>query len=102
MTAPTIAPMKPAPSHALYQPSACPKYDATIEPTMPKIVVKTNPDGSLLPGMMNFAATPARNPTMMVQMMLILQLPIRGKIKRRENVDDHPACTCPLLMAVLA
>jgi hypothetical protein len=33
------------------------------------------PDGSLSPGMMNFAMTPAKNPMMMVQMMLILLVP---------------------------
>src|SRR6185312_12533248 len=56
---------------------------------MPRIVVKTNPDGSLLPGIMNFAATPARNPTMMVQIILILQLPLRGDHAsrgRRQNI----------------
>jgi hypothetical protein len=34
-----------------------------------------NPDGSLSPGMMNLATTPAKNPMMMVQMMLILRIP---------------------------
>jgi hypothetical protein len=33
------------------------------------MVVSTNPDGSFLPGMMNFAMTPAMNPMMIVQMM---------------------------------
>jgi hypothetical protein len=36
------------------------------------MVVIMNPDGSLLPGIMNFATTPAKNPIMMVQIMLIL------------------------------
>ncbi len=36
---------------------------------MPRIVVRMNPDGSLLPGMMNFAMMPARKPMMIVQMM---------------------------------
>ena len=76
MIAPTTAPMKPAPSPALYQPRACPRKEATNAPTMPRMVVMMNPDGSLLPGMMNFATTPARNPMMMVQIIPIFRFPI--------------------------
>src|SRR4029079_13152738 len=36
---------------------------------MPRIVVSTNPEGSLRPGMMNLAITPATNPMTMVQIM---------------------------------
>jgi hypothetical protein len=32
------------------------------------------PEGSLLPGMMIFAMRPAKNPTMMVQIMLIFRI----------------------------
>src|SRR5258705_10389458 len=71
MIAPTTEPMKPALSPAFYQLSACPRKEATNAPTMPRMVVMMKPDGSLFPGMMNFATTPARNPMMMVQMMLI-------------------------------
>jgi len=39
---------------------------------MPRIVVRMNPDGSLSPGMMNFATIPAKKPIIMVQIMLIL------------------------------
>jgi hypothetical protein len=36
---------------------------------MPRIVVNTKPEGSLRPGMMNFAITPATNPMTIVQMI---------------------------------
>jgi len=36
-------------------------------PTIPRIVVNTKPEGSLLPGIMNFAITPAIKPMMIVQ-----------------------------------
>lgn len=36
---------------------------------IPNMVVNMNPDGSLRPGMMNFAITPAMNPMMIVQMI---------------------------------
>jgi DNA-binding transcriptional regulator YhcF (GntR family) len=39
---------------------------------MPKIVVNMKPEGSFLPGMRNLAMTPAINPMMMVQRMLIV------------------------------
>jgi len=38
------------------------------------MVVRMNPDGSLPPGMMNLAITPAMNPMMMVQRMPIADL----------------------------
>jgi hypothetical protein len=38
---------------------------------MPRIVVRINPEGSLGPGIRNFAIIPARNPIMIVQMMPI-------------------------------
>jgi hypothetical protein len=69
ITAPTVAPMSPAPSSARYQPTACPRYVATKAPTIPSSVVRTNPDGSLSPGVMNLAITPAINPMMILQMM---------------------------------
>jgi hypothetical protein len=34
-----------------------------------------NPDGSFLPGVMNFAITPAMNPMMIVQMMCMANFP---------------------------
>jgi hypothetical protein len=36
-----------------------------------------NPDGSFLPGVMNFAITPAMNPMMIVQMMCMAKFPLR-------------------------
>src|ERR1044072_7124342 len=36
---------------------------------MPRMVVRMKPDGSLSPGMMNFAMTPAMKPIMIVQIM---------------------------------
>jgi hypothetical protein len=51
MIAPTIAPMKPASSPALYHPTAWPRYVAAKAPTIPSKAVKINPLGSnLLPG----------------------------------------------------
>src|SRR5947208_1803078 len=50
-----------------------------MEPTMPRTVVMMKPDGSLSPGMMNFATRPATNPMMMVQIMLIGLLRSRMK-----------------------
>ena len=44
---------------------------ATTAPTMPRMVVRTKPEGSFGPGEMNFARTPARKPMMIVQMMVI-------------------------------
>jgi hypothetical protein len=38
---------------------------------MPNIAVRTNPEGSLVPGIMNFATTPATKPIMIVQMIPI-------------------------------
>src|ERR671910_112081 len=74
ITAPTTAPIRPAPSPTLYQPTACPRNVARKAPTIPKIVVRTNPDGSLGPGMRNFAITPATKPMRMVQMMPMIAL----------------------------
>jgi hypothetical protein len=34
---------------------------------MPRIVVSTKPEGSLRPGVMNFAIRPAKKPMMMVR-----------------------------------
>jgi hypothetical protein len=42
------------------------------------VSVRLNPDGSLSPGVMNFAITPATNPMMIVQMMLMAKFPDRG------------------------
>jgi hypothetical protein len=53
ITAPTTAPIRPAPSSARYQPIACPRYVATKAPTIPRMVVRMKPDGSLSPGVMN-------------------------------------------------
>src|SRR4029079_2702789 len=98
MIAPTTEPMKPAPSPALYQLSACPRKEATNAPTMPRMVVMMKPDSSLSHGMMNFATTPARNPMMMVQMMLIGLLPIFDELRRGEG-GRRPSCV-QLLTAV--
>lgn len=38
---------------------------------MPRMVVRMNPDGSLSPGMINFAITPAIKPMMIVQIILL-------------------------------
>src|ERR1700712_3787008 len=67
MMAPTTAPTRPAPSPGRYQPSACPRNVATKAPTIPRMVVRMNPVGSLSPGMMNLAMMPATKPMMMVQ-----------------------------------
>jgi hypothetical protein len=48
MIAPTIAPMKPALSPALYHPTASPRYVATNAPTIPSTVVKIKPLGLIL------------------------------------------------------
>src|SRR5829696_9204624 len=42
---------------------------------MPRMVVRINPAGSFLPGMRNFAITPATNPMTIVQMMLVRHPP---------------------------
>ena len=67
ITAPTMAPMKPAPSSGPYQPSAWPSQVATKAPTMPRMVVRMKPEGSLRPGIRNLAMMPATKPMMMVQ-----------------------------------
>src|SRR4030081_1207037 len=67
MIAPTTAQTSPAPSPGGYQPSACPRNVATKAPTIPRMVVRMNPVGSLSPGMMNLAMIPATKPMMMVQ-----------------------------------
>ena len=69
ITAPTTAPIKPAPSPGRYQPKDCPRNVATKAPTMPRIVVRMNPLGSFFPGVMNFAITPATKPMIIVQMI---------------------------------
>src|SRR3978361_736326 len=71
MIAPTTAPTRPAPSPGRYQPSACPRNGATKAPTIPRMVVRMNPVGSLFAGMMNLAMMPATKPMMMVQRMPI-------------------------------
>jgi hypothetical protein len=67
ITAPTTAPIKPAPSPGRYQPKDWPRNVATKAPTMPRILVSMNPLGSFLPGVMNFAITPATKPMMIVR-----------------------------------
>src|SRR3954471_2542714 len=79
MMAPTTAPIRPAPSPGRYQPSACPRNVATKAPTIPRMVVRMNPVGSLSPGMMNLAMTPATKPMMMVQ-----RIPIRKFLSVRD------------------
>ena len=74
MIAPTVAPIRPAPSPALYQPRACPKKLATNAPTMPRIVVKMKPLGSLSPGVMSFARMPATKPIRIVHRIPIHSL----------------------------
>src|SRR5262249_52571833 len=49
MIAPTVAPMKPAPSPTRYHPIAWPRKVATKAPTIPSSVVRINPEGSLGP-----------------------------------------------------
>src|SRR5215203_2392406 len=71
ITAPTVAPIEPAPSPGQYQPSACPAKVATNAPTIPRIVVRMNPDGSFGPGCKNFAMMPATKPIIIVQIMPI-------------------------------
>jgi hypothetical protein len=41
---------------------------------MPRIVVRMKPEGSLSPGVISFAITPAINPIMIVHMMLMARL----------------------------
>jgi hypothetical protein len=66
------------------------------------MVVMMKPDGSLFPGMMNFATTPAKNPMMMVQMMLIgLLRMFDDEFRRVAAVNDHQACICRRPLAVL-
>ena len=78
MTAPTTAPISPAPSPSPYQPIAWPSQEATKAPTMPRTVVRMNPLGLLSPGVMNLAMTPAMKPMMMVQMIdRGVELPLR-------------------------
>src|SRR5262249_36869931 len=73
MTAPTTAPSRPAPSPALYHPIACPRKVARNAPTIPSMVVRIKPDGSLeTPGWRNLASSPATNPMMIVQMIPIM------------------------------
>src|SRR5918999_3694681 len=43
---------------------------------MPSMVVRMKPEGSLSPGIMNFAITPAMKPMMIVQSMPISMLPV--------------------------
>jgi len=68
MTAPTTAPINPAPSPGRYQPRAWPSHVAMKAPTIPRMVVRMKPDGSLGPGWRNFAIKPATNPMIIVQM----------------------------------
>jgi MFS family permease len=68
--APTVAPIRPAPWSARYQPMVWPRNVATKAPTMPRMVVRRKPVGLFGPGDSRRATTPARNPMMMIQMML--------------------------------
>src|SRR3954466_11599906 len=61
---------------------------------MPRMVVITKPEGSLLPGMMNLAMTPAMNPMMIVQMM-----PMRTPLERP---GDDRAVTSPYTPGAIA
>jgi hypothetical protein len=90
--APTIAPMNPAPSPALYHPIAWPRYVATKAPIIPSTVVKMNPVGSyLFPGYKNFAMTPATKPIMMVQIILIA-ISLRSALGRAAPIrTDEPS-----------
>ena len=54
MTAPTTAPISPAPSFGPYQPSAWPSQVATKAPMMPRMVVRMKPEGSFGPGHQEF------------------------------------------------
>src|SRR5262245_26962326 len=69
MTAPTVAPMKPAPWSSRYQPTAWPMNVARKAPAMPSAVVRMKPLGSFGPGESTRAIRPATKPIMMIQMM---------------------------------
>jgi hypothetical protein len=45
MSAPTIAPIRPAPSPGRYHPSAWPTLVATKAPMMPRVAVRMKPPG---------------------------------------------------------
>src|SRR5271165_6159065 len=82
ITAPTMAPINPAPGPGLYQPMCWPSQVATIAPTMPSKVVTMNPCG---PGTNHLAIAPARNPMMMAHSQCIKSAPdLAG------GVDDEP------------
>src|SRR5262245_43467082 len=58
--------MKPAPWPGSYHPTSFPRKVATSAPATPRTVVRTKPMFSL-PGKTTWATTPARKPTMIVQ-----------------------------------
>jgi hypothetical protein len=54
-------------------------------------VVRINPDGSFLPGVTNFAITPAMNPMMIVQMMcMAISLGIARPVRVRTIFASDP------------
>ena len=85
--APTTDPISPAPSPARYQPKACPTHVATKAPMMPSTVVRMKPDGSLSPGMISYAITPATKPMMIVQM-----IPMADCLLLRQRVARWDGC----------
>src|SRR5882672_4187992 len=75
MIAPTTPPTNPALSPGRYHPRAWPKYVATNAPTIPKILVRMKPEGSLSPGMRNLAITPTIKPMIIVHSIPISHSP---------------------------
>ena len=70
ITAPMIEAIHPGASLGPYQPIAWPKNLAANAPTMPRIAVRTNPEGSFGPEWISLAMTPTMKPTIIVPIML--------------------------------
>src|SRR5262249_26026247 len=67
MSAPIVAPTKPAPCSGRYQPTLWPIHVATNAPAIPRTAVNTNPCGLFGPGRRNRAMMPATRPTKRIQ-----------------------------------
>ena len=92
--APKTAPTSPAPSPAVYQPILCPRKVKRQAPTIPRTAVSTKPEGSFVPGIRNFAITPATKPMTIVKIKPTNILQIFSLQRRRPIMPGGGAAVC--------
>src|SRR5258705_11930773 len=97
ISAPTVAPISPAPWSSRYQPMVCPMKVATNAPAIPSAVVSTKPVGLFSPADRSRAMRPATNPITTIQMILDIILSLAAHLRVWSPTSDVGASSTVLI-----